>query len=117
MSWLLAAAAGRHDQSQPISANNSRGTVTSAKLERDVPTVPHGLGADLDQLLAQTMVIDQCSPSLGSASVLKEVADVVSQHVQLETHLSLFLKPWQDSRVQLIAFLPSLNMCCSAVPR
>ena len=84
------------------------------QLESDIETMADDLGTDLDQLL----------PQRGQRPVLyllrqsqcpNEVAQIVGQGVK-PSRTSLLRNFRHDSRVHLIAFLPSL-MCYSAVPR
>ena len=54
-------------------------------LERDVAPVAHNLGADLDQVLPQTGQRPGLR-RLGHRQRAHEVAEVISQRMQLETH-------------------------------
>ena len=83
-------------------------------LEGDILRVPHHLGPDLDQLLAQCGQRPVFNlPGQGQRA--QKIAKIVGQGNSC-SRTSLSRKSWQDNRVQFSAILPSL-IHCSAVPR
>src|SRR5262249_26575236 len=83
-------------------------------LEDNIAAVAHDFRADLDQLVLQTRqrpVLDR----LRRRQRAQEIAEVVGERMKLEPH-ALAANVRHDSRVHLIAPLPSL-IHCSHVPR
>ena len=97
-----------------ISWNSARGTATSAIWKiTDWPCLT--IRAQILTCRLRSVVSNHCFTSSGSATVRRKLARSYASACSC-SRTALAAKRWQDSRVQVTAFLPSLT-CYSAVPR